>query len=56
MSRFIFTLFSMYAILCITSSCSIYPSPGENEFSVVPTTNNPAVTLEKAQFLPGARL
>ncbi|MFI0435656.1 MAG: hypothetical protein ACH350_08045 [Parachlamydiaceae bacterium] len=38
-------------LLCLTSC---YRMPNENEFSLVPTTNNPAVTCEKnTSILPG---
>ncbi len=37
---------------CLTSC---YRMPNENDFSLVPTTNNPAVTYEKNDsFVPGA--
>ena len=37
---------------CLTSC---YRMPSENDFSLVPTTNNPAVTYEKNDSLmPGA--
>ncbi|KIC71379.1 Uncharacterized protein PRO82_001843 [Candidatus Protochlamydia amoebophila] len=46
------TVLSLCSLLLILSSC--YRMPGENEFSVVPTTNNPSVTCEKPNsFLPG---
>jgi hypothetical protein len=35
--------------LFICTSC--YHMPGENEFSVVPTTNNPSITREKNDSL-----
>ncbi|CUI16330.1 hypothetical protein PNK_0704 [Candidatus Protochlamydia naegleriophila] len=43
---------TLLPLLLVLSSC--YRMPGENEFSVVPTTNNPSVTCEKASsMLPG---
>ena len=40
-----------FLAVCLTSC---YRMPTENDFSLVPTTNNPAVTCEKsANFLPG---
>jgi len=39
------------ACICLTSC---YRMPNENDFSLVPTTNNPAVTCEKSSsILPG---
>lgn len=44
------TFFACLSI-CLTSC---YRMPTENDFSVVPTTNNPAVTCEKTtNMLPG---
>lgn len=41
----------LFLIICLTGC---YRMPTENEFSVVPTTNNPSVTCEKRDnFLPG---
>jgi hypothetical protein len=42
-------------IVCALSGLtSCYRMPTENDFSVVPTTNNPAVTCEKNDsMLPG---
>lgn len=37
------------ALLLILSCASCYRMPGENDFSVIPATNNPAVTREKPQ-------
>ena len=50
-SRIFVTLFFMNLGL---SLCSCYRMPGEDEFSVIPTTNNPAVTKEKpSALMPG---
>lgn len=38
-------IFTSFALLLVLTSC--YRMPSENDFSVVPTTNNPAVTCEK---------
>lgn len=39
---------------CVFTSC--YRMPGENDYSVVPTTNNPAVTFEKNDnLMPAAK-
>jgi hypothetical protein len=44
--------FLLLPLLFNLSGC--YRMPGENEFSVVPTTNNPSITCEKGNsFLPG---
>jgi hypothetical protein len=45
-------LFSQLMTACILTSsffllCSCYRMPGDNDYSVVPTTNNPSVTYEK---------
>lgn len=43
-------LFALIAILF--SGC--YAMPGENDYSVIPATNNPSVTCDKGQSLiPG---
>ncbi len=42
--------------VCLSSMCltSCYRMPTENDFSVVPTTNNPALTCEKNNsVIPG---
>lgn len=42
------------SLLILCGSC--YRMPTDNDFSVVPTTNNPAVTGEKnSSFIPAAR-
>ncbi len=47
-----FTLFMVSSLLLVFTSC--YRMPTDDDFSVVPTTNNPAVTLEKNDaFIPG---
>jgi hypothetical protein len=47
---FSFTLL-VCALICLTGC---YRMPTENDFSVVPTTNNPAVTCEKnTGLIPG---
>lgn len=33
-----------------------YRMPTDDDFSLVPTTNNPAVTCEKSEGLPGMKL
>lgn len=38
-------IFILTSFLFLLSGC--YRMPGENEYSVVPTTNNPSVTCEK---------
>ena len=44
-------LLSLTSALILTSC---YRMPNEDDFSLVPTTNNPAVTNEKpGSFLPG---
>lgn len=47
-------------ILLLTCSAigftSCYRMPTDNDFSLVPTTNNPAVTCEKSQGLPGLKM
>lgn len=51
-SRTIFTILILAScsFICLTSC---YRMPTENDFSLVPTTNNPAVTCEKnSGFLP----
>ena len=50
-TKFAFVLFLICLLMNITSC---YRMPNENDFSVVPTTNNPAVTCEKSDaLLPG---
>lgn len=45
------TLLTLITFSCLTSC---YRMPTENDFSEVPTTNNPAVTCEKqTSILPG---
>ncbi|WP_154017890.1 hypothetical protein [Candidatus Protochlamydia phocaeensis] len=47
-----FTYFLLASFIATLFSC--YRMPTENDFSVVPTTNNPAVTNEKTEsLLPG---
>ena len=42
----------MLGTMLVLSSC--YRMPGEDEYSLVPTTNNPAITHEKpGSLLPG---
>jgi hypothetical protein len=53
---FVQSIFFMFILiicnLILLTGC--YRMPTENDFSVVPTTNNPAVTCEKNdQFIPG---
>lgn len=49
---FIKSICLAYILLTCLTSC--YRMPTENDFSVVPTTNNPAVTCEKRDnLLPG---
>lgn len=44
----------LLTISCLLLLTSCYRMPGEDEFSVVPTTNNPSVTNEKPDsFIPG---
>lgn len=45
--KYLFVLSVCFAA-CLTSC---YRMPGEDEFSVVPTTNNPSVTCEKSTGL-----
>lgn len=41
-------------LLCTLLLTSCYRMPTEDDFSVVPTTNNPAITQEKnTNFIPG---
>jgi len=42
-------------IFCLTflSLAGCYHFPGEDEYSLVPTTNNRAITREKDTFAPG---
>lgn len=44
-------LTGLFGLLFLCTSC--YRMPTENEYSVVPTTNNPSVTCEKSTFMPG---
>lgn len=43
--------FSFFALILMNCLTSCYRMPAENEFSEVPTTNNPAVTCEKPSGL-----
>jgi hypothetical protein len=45
-----FTLLAF--IWAILTGC--YPMPTEDDYSLIPTTNNPSVTREKAGFNPSA--
>lgn len=48
-----FIFFSFFSLCFLMASC--YRMPTEDDFSVVPTTNNPRVTCEKQTgFAPGA--
>lgn len=41
-------------LLTMVSLSGCYAMPGENDYSVIPATNNPAVTREKpGSILPG---
>jgi len=40
-------LSSFMFIFCLSLLTGCYRMPSENEYSLVPTTNNPAVTYEK---------
>lgn len=52
MNYFSCSLFTAVALLSLLSSC--YRMPDKDEFSVVPTVNNPSVTHEKHDnFIPG---
>ena len=42
-----------FAVVFLTGC---YRMPTDDDFSLVPTTNNPAVTCEKSQGLPGLKM
>ena len=45
---------SFFTALLLTSLAGCYPMPTEDDFSVVPTTNNPDVTRDTGDsLLPG---
>lgn len=46
----------LFACLLASTLFGCYRMPGENDYSLVPTTNNPAVTCEKKDSLvPSAK-
>jgi hypothetical protein len=50
------SIFFKITLICLSWTCltGCYRMPTENDFSLVPTTNNPAVTCERNDnFLPG---
>lgn len=43
-------ILALVMVLTLLAGC--YPMPGEDDFSIVPTTNNPDITREKTSALP----
>ena len=47
----------LFPLILVSTLCvGCYRMPTEDDFSLVPTTNNPAVTCEKSEGLPGLKL
>ncbi|MBS4166692.1 Uncharacterized protein NEOC65_001785 [Neochlamydia sp. AcF65] len=40
-------IFSMFYLICTCFLCACYRLPREDEYSVVPSTNNPEIIREK---------
>lgn len=47
------SLFSLFVLTIVTTGC--YRIPGDNDYSVIPTTNNRALTKEKPSLVPGVK-
>lgn len=46
-------IFLMVATLISLMITSCYPMPKEDEYSLIPVTNNPSITFEKPNATPG---